>query len=150
MSTHPLLVCPSCGAINRVNLAQAAKANCGKCKAKVHPPFPIDLGAAAFDRHVNKTGIPVLIDFWSPSCGPCQMMAPQFLEAARALFPGVRLYKVNTEAEQQLAGRFDIMSVPTLALFKDGREIARQPGALDKDNIVRWVQGQIILAAHGQ
>ncbi|MBU1248132.1 MAG: thiol reductase thioredoxin [Proteobacteria bacterium] len=149
MSNHPHIVCSSCGAINRVDLSQVAKAVCGKCKGAVYPPSPLELTASAFDRHVFKSGVPVLVDFWSPGCGPCQMMGPQFAEAAQALYPGVRLFKVNTQVEQALAGRFDIMSVPTLALFRNGKEIARQPGAMAKADIMRWVQGQILLAAHG-
>lgn len=149
MSTKPLVVCPSCGAINRVDLTRSVKAACGKCGKPVHPKNVMDLSQAAFDRQVMKSGIAVLVDFWSPSCGPCKMMAPQFAEAAAALYPAIRLFKVNTEAEQALAQRFDIMSVPTLVMFKDGQEIARQPGAMQKDDIVRWVQGQLLLHAHG-
>lgn len=144
----PHIVCPSCGALNRVDLSRAATATCGKCNQAVHPARAMDLGAAAFDRHVGKSGIPVLVDFWSPSCGPCRMMAPQFSEAAKTLHPATRLFKVNTEAEQALAARYNIMSVPTLMLFREGRELARQPGAMNAGDIVRWVQGQLLLSAH--
>jgi thioredoxin 2 len=85
----------------------------------------------------------VLVDFWAPWCGPCKMMAPQFAQAAQLLEPQVRLAKVNTEAEQGLGAQYAIRSIPTLALFRGGREIARQPGAMGAQDIVRWVRAQL-------
>jgi thioredoxin 2 len=87
--------------------------------------------------------LPVLVDFWAPWCGPCKMMAPQFQQAARQLEPRIRLAKVNTEAEPHLAAQFGIRSIPTLALFQGGREIARQAGAMGVQDIVRWVSAQL-------
>jgi thioredoxin 2 len=99
----------------------------------------MELTTATFARHAERNDIPLLVDFWAPWCGPCKMMAPQFQQAARLLEPKIRLAKVNTEAEPHLAAQFGIRSIPTLALFQNGREIARQPGAICAQDIVRWV-----------
>jgi thioredoxin 2 len=134
-----LIVCPDCQAVNRVVTDRASEAVCGKCRSKVFPPSPLELIGSTFDRHIARNEIPVLVDFYSPTCGPCLMMGPQFEEAARTLHPKVRFAKIDTSADQSVAARFNIQAVPTLILFKDGREIARQPGALGSNDIVRWV-----------
>ncbi|CCH49580.1 thioredoxin family protein [Pseudodesulfovibrio piezophilus] len=135
-----LIVCPACRAINRVQAGREAQATCGKCGGKVYEPHVLELVGMTFDRHIAKTGIPVLVDFYSPTCGPCLMMGPQFEEAARLLYPSVRFGRIDTSAEHSVAARFDIMSVPTLVLFKNGREIARQPGAMNAHDIVAWAR----------
>ena len=84
----------------------------------------------------------VIVDFHADWCGPCKMMAPAFAQAAVQLEPNFRFAKVNTEAEQILGGQFGIRSIPTLMLFRDGRDVARQPGAMGTADIVRWVQSQ--------
>ena len=101
------------------------------------------LTGESFSRHVERSDLPLLVDFWAPWCGPCKMMAPQFQQAARLLEPRVRLAKVDTEAEPQLGARYGIRSIPTLVLFRGGSELARQSGALGAQDIVRWATAQL-------
>lgn len=138
------IVCPHCGSVNRVPSARLTEGpNCGQCHAPLFTGRPIALTAANFDRHASRADIPLVVDFWASWCGPCQMMAPAFEQVARILEPQVRLAKVNTEQEQTLAIRFGIASIPTLILFRAGQEVARQPGALGLQDIVRWIQSHI-------
>jgi thioredoxin 2 len=139
MTDNVHIVCPHCQSINRVPMAKVDDhPNCGRCQRPLFSGEPIELTAATFARHAERNDIPLLVDFWAPWCGPCKMMAPQFQQAARLLEPKARLAKVNTEAEPHLAAQFGIRSIPTLALFRNGREIARQAGAMGAQDIVRW------------
>jgi thioredoxin 2 len=138
------IVCPHCTAVNRIPSARLGESpRCGKCHRELFTGHPVELDAAGFDKHVGRGDIPVLVDFWAPWCGPCKMMAPHFVQVAGQLEPRVRVAKVDTEAEQALGARFGIRSIPTLALFKGGREVARQAGAMGASDIVRWTQGHL-------
>ncbi len=140
MSDNLHVVCPHCAAVNRVSAARLDQnPNCGQCKQALFTGEPVELNAANFDRHINRSDLPVVVDFWAPWCAPCRMMAPNFHQAAIDLEPHLRFAKLDTEAEQQLAGRFNIRSIPTLAVFRNGREITRQSGALDLNNLKRWL-----------
>ena len=140
MSENLHIVCPSCNGINRLPAEKlAAGGTCGKCKNPLFNGEVVELNLANFSRHISRNDIPVLVDFWAPWCGPCKMMAPIFAQAAQQLQPKIRVAKVNTEAEQQLAAQFQIRSIPTLAIFKNGKELARTAGAMDLQNLTHWV-----------
>ncbi|WP_188236228.1 thioredoxin TrxC [Sphingopyxis sp. LK2115] len=143
MSAALHIACPHCQSINRVPTAKLMDhPNCGRCQKPLFTGEPVELTATTFARHQERSDLPLLVDFWAPWCGPCKMMAPQFQQAARLLEPRFRLAKVNTEAEPRLATQFGIRSIPTLVLFRNGREVARQAGAMGAQDIVRWASPQ--------
>jgi thioredoxin 2 len=136
-----LVPCPECAALNRVPRNKLGAApSCGRCHQALFTGKPLNLDGAGFQRHVAQGGLPVLVDFWAPWCGPCRGMAPHFESAAAALEPGLRLAKVDTDAEPELGARYGIRSIPTLVLFRGGREVARQAGAMGSAQIAQWVR----------
>ncbi len=144
MSDSLHIVCPHCAAVNRIPSQRIEQGpRCGKCHQPLFTGHPVELDALRFEKHVTRNEIPVVVDFWAPWCGPCRAMAPEYEKAAGELEPHFRVAKVNTEEEQAIGGRFDIRSIPTLALFRGGQEVARKAGAMAAADIVRWVKSQL-------
>ena len=144
MSDVKHIVCPSCNAINRIpSVKLSDNPSCGKCHEALFTGQPVELNSNNFQQHINRNDVAVVVDFWAPWCGPCKSMAPAFAQASMELSPEVRLAKLNTEDEQAIAGNLSIRSIPTMVLFKNGREVARQAGAMSVADIKSWVKNNI-------
>ncbi len=144
MDNHNHVACPHCNAINRIPGTRLGdNPTCGQCKQALFTGAPLNLTDASFSAHVERSSIPIVVDFWAAWCGPCKMMAPHFERAAKQLEPDVRLAKLDTDANQNTAGRFNIRSIPTLIVFKNGREVARQSGAMNANTLTNWIRGQV-------
>ncbi|HRN61998.1 MAG TPA: thioredoxin TrxC [Luteimonas sp.] len=144
MSDTLQIACPHCHALNRVPAARLGESpQCGRCHQRLFEGRPLALDVDSFAAHGNKSGLPLLVDFWAPWCGPCRMMAPHFEAAAVELEPAVRLAKVDTQAQPTLGQRFNIRSIPTMVLLRAGHELGRVSGALPTAEIVRWTRAQL-------
>ncbi len=140
MSAAIHVVCPHCDATNRLPAEKLSDhGSCGRCKKPLFTAEPLALDPTRFAKHSTHSDLPLVVDFWAPWCGPCRMMAPAFAAAAKAIEPRARLVKVDTEAHPALAGQFGIRSIPTLVVLKQGREVARQSGAMDAGSLQRWI-----------
>lgn len=135
-----IIMCPHCGGLNRVadeKLQQNPQ--CGKCQQSLFTGKPIEMNSTQFNRAMQKTDLPMVVDFWAPWCGPCQGFAPVFQQAAMNFEPRARFVKINTETEQQLGAQLEIRSIPTLAIFKNGQEVTRMSGAMDLGQFSQWL-----------
>jgi thioredoxin 2 len=133
--------CPHCAALNRVPREKLSEGPaCGRCHLALFVGKSLTLDEASFEQHVGRGELPVLVDFWAPWCGPCRSMAPHFEAAAQQLEPSLRLAKVDTDAVPGLGARFGIRSIPTMILFRGGREVARQSGAMASAQIANWAR----------
>jgi thioredoxin 2 len=137
-----VVTCPSCRQKNRLAYGRlGGTVRCGRCKAALQPPAePIEVRTAAeFDGLVAQSAVPVIVDYWAPWCGPCRMVAPELQKVAARRAGQFLVVKVNTDEVTELGDRFGIRSIPTLAVFADGREVGRTAGARPADDIERFV-----------
>lgn len=135
-----IIACPHCDTLNRVpNERLNQHPTCGKCELSVFTAAPIELTSANFTNHATKSELPLVVDFWASWCGPCKSFAPIFSEAAKTWEPQFRFGKINTEQQQSLAAQFNIRSIPTLMIFKQGHILAQQAGALPKSAFDQWL-----------
>lgn len=134
------VVCPHCDAVNRFPEKRLAAApQCGRCHQPLFHAAPRPVDGAQLMRHIERDDLPVVVDFWAPWCAPCRQFAPTFAAAAERLEPRFRLLKLDTEAHPDASAKFAIRSIPTLAVFGGGRELARTSGALSMPQLLQWL-----------
>lgn len=139
--TH--IVCAHCGATNRVGEAHDAReAKCGRCSNALFDGHPKDVAANLLEKQITKSDIPVLVDVWAPWCGPCRVMGPEFEAAASQGEPKIRFVKLNSDENQDMAGRLGIRGIPTMIMFRAGKEVGRVSGAMSSTDILRWARAQ--------
>ena len=144
MSAAIEVVCGHCDSVVRLPADRLHDApRCPKCHHALFGGKPIELTEANFDRHVGRSGLPLVVDFWAPWCGPCIAMAPFFEATARQMEPKLRFAKLNTQDEPAPAGRFNIRSIPTMIVFRGGKEVARQSGSMDGGAMSRWLNSVV-------
>jgi thioredoxin 2 len=144
MSENIQVVCGHCDTVTRVPGSRVGDGpSCPKCHARLFEGKPIELTESNFDRHLTRSDLPLVVDFWAPWCGPCIAMAPFYETAAKQLEPRLRFAKLNTQDEPAPASRFGIRSIPTLMVFRQGKEIARQSGAMDASSLTRWLNSVV-------
>ncbi|ALE52365.1 thioredoxin [Candidatus Thioglobus autotrophicus] len=135
-----ITMCTHCGGLNNIPLDKLNNnPNCGKCKNPLYTGEPISMTGTQLTRAIEKTDELLVVDFWATWCGPCQQFAPTFKQAANQLEPKARFIKIETEAEQAIAAKYSIRSIPTLVLFKNGQEIDRVSGALSAPDLTNWI-----------
>lgn len=135
------IVCSHCGATNRMpENRDLASGKCGKCGRQLFEGRPADVSATILEKHIARSDIPVLVDVWAPWCGPCKVMGPQFEAAAIQAEPRLRFVKLNSDDNQELSARLGIRGIPTMIMFKGGKELARVSGAMSSTDILKWAE----------
>jgi thioredoxin 2 len=139
--TSALIVCPHCDTVNRLPKGRpTSEAKCGNCHQPIFTGQPVSVSAKSFEKHLRNDAVPLVVDFWAAWCGPCKYMAPVFAAVAAEMEPDIRFLKVDTEAEQQLAAHYQIRSIPTLMMFRDGKIVAQSAGAMDANALRNWIR----------